>query len=222
MNPSRHRILCALICGLIAVSSGIGQEPAQEIEIHFEWVQLDHRAATKLISEHGGKKNAAAFRKALDDEPGAEVIESVLLRVENGVRAKVESGEKVHYAAKFATSKPNAKDPEDKVVTPGTVTGLDSQDVGPGVEVESTIAEDGKAVAIKATAEIVRYLGDRKIGDPAADHTITMPAFYTMGISTAIRIVDGEVALVGLMTPPPKVAATGKRVLLFMGAKILR
>ena len=197
----------------------------------FEWIELDHRMANKLIRKHGDQLSAKPLRKALGkliDAKQAKLVQTAYLNTEQKQRAKTRSIDE-HIA-------PTEYDPpelpmeitqntrkEDIVITPAFPTAYDVRDVGTKVELEPDISDDGKKVTLNIAQEIVNLLRDRdvrgnakKVPEPLA--VIKLPAYYVTKLQGKLTLNANDFTLAAMLTPPGK---TGKRILLIVRNQII-
>jgi hypothetical protein len=197
----------------------------------FEWIELDHRTANKLIRKHATRLNSDALREILEkmlDEEKAELLETVYFVSTDGQRAKIESVDEHLYPTEYdppeIPQKIHKDMPLDQIpISPANPTAFDVRNVGTTVEAEANVDRDGQSIDINLAPEIVQHLGDRTIGDPKTLHAalahVCQPQFYVVKIQTNLSLQNGEHALVGLFTPAGK---PDKRVMLIVRATVLR
>ena len=195
----------------------------------FEWIELDHRQANKLIRKHATQLDANELREVLEkmlDGEEAELVETAYFVSKNGVRAKVESIDEHIYPTEFdppeIPQKIHKDTPLEQIpVSPANPTAFDVRNVGTSAEAEAVAAPDG-TIQVNLAPEIVRHLGDRTIGDPQTLHAalahVYQPDFYVMKIATNLTLQDGDHTLLALFAPAGE---KDRRVMLIVRAKIL-
>ena len=196
----------------------------------FEWIELDHRSANKLIRKHANKISTNELREVLEkllDEEKASLAETAYFVAKDLKRAKVESVDEHIYPTEYdppeIPEKIHKDFPLDQIpIAPANPTAFDVRNVGTTVEAEAHIQPGGQIIALNLAPEIVKHVGDRTIGDPKTLHAalahIYQPDFYVMKIATNVHLSDGDHSLIGLFTPPGK---SDKRVMLMVRANIL-
>lgn len=202
-----------------------------DIGLLFEWIELDHRQANKLIRKHATQLDSNKLREILEtmlDEEKAELVETAYYISRNGVRSMTESVDEHIYPTEYDPPETPQKIPKDIPldqipITPANPTAFDVRNVGTTVETEAVINHADSTIAISLAPEIVRHVGDRTIGDPKTLHAalahVYQPDFYVMRLATDLVLQDGDHTLVSLFTPAGK---KDKRVMLIVRAKILK
>ena len=196
----------------------------------FEWIELDHRAANKLIRKHATQIRADKLRDVLEkmlDEKKAELVETAYLVSTKNQRARVESVDEhiypTEYDAPEIPQKIHKDIPLDQIpVSPANPTAFETRNVGTNVEAEAVISPSGDVIDLNLAPEIVQHLGNRTIGDPKTLHAalahVYQPDFYVMKIQTNLALHNGSHTLVSLFTPAGK---KDKRVMLLVRANVL-
>ncbi len=203
----------------------------QVVGLLFEWIELDHRQANKLIRKYATQLDANALREVLEtmlDEEKAELVETAYLVTDKGEKAQVTSVDEVIYPTEFdppeIPGRIHKDMPLDQIpIGPANPTAFDARNVGTTVTAEATINRGGSTINLNLAPEIVRHLGDKTIGDPKTLHAslahVYQPDFYVMKLQTNLILENGKHSLVSLFTPAGK---KDKRVMLMIRAKILK
>ena len=234
------------ILAVIALSaSGLNAEPGdkseakttkqqdtekQAVGLLFEWIELDHRQANKLIRKYATQLDANALREVLEtmlDEKKADLVETAYLVTDKGSEAQVTSVDEVLYPTEYDApeipQKIHKDMPLDQIpIGPANPTAFDVRNVGTTVTAAVTVNRSG-AINLNLSPEIVRHLGNKTIGDPKTLHAalahVYQPDFYVMSLATQLTLDNGKHCLISLFTPAGK---KDKRVMLIARAKILK
>jgi hypothetical protein len=221
-------MLAVLLAHASAGKPGENAPPAQAAFL-FEWIELGHRDANKLIRQHADQASGEKLREVLGrmiDEKTATLVQTAYLTTKYLQRAKTESVDEVIYPTEYDPPEIPQEvhqhtRPEQLVITPANPTAFDVRNVGTTVEIEPIISEDGKTISLELAPEIVKHLGDRSVSDPEtlpdSLKVIKLPAFYVMKLQTILKLAANDYTLAGMFTPPGK---TDRRILLIVRAKL--
>lgn len=202
----------------------------QAVGLLFEWIELDHRQANKLIRKHAIQLDADPLREALEtllDKGEASLVETAYLVSNRDRKSQVTSVDELLYPTEFdppeIPQKIHKDMPLDQIpIGPANPTAFDVRNVGTTVTAEITVNRSG-SIKLDLNPEIVRHLGDRTIGDAKTLHAslahVYQPDFYVMSLATQLTLDDGKHSLISLFTPAGK---KDKRVMLIARAKILK
>ncbi|MGI9242837.1 MAG: hypothetical protein ACR2RV_18715 [Verrucomicrobiales bacterium] len=198
-----------------------GDDNSYRVVAHFEWIQLGHRDANKLLNQNYNQRDASAMRASLETMirgGDAELVESAYLKSLPGQRTKTESVREHMYPTEFNPPElpANLKIEAASVRPAGaTPTAIDRRNVGTTVELEAQLDGRTRTAEINVAAEITAHLGDRQlVEDPPEEvANVILPDFYTMELQTNVRCFLGQSNLLGVFTPH---GDPGQRVLLFV------
>ena len=221
-----------LAVGMIALAPADDPETAKEeaepvqAAFLFEWIELDHREANKLVRRHADDPSAATLRKRLGKmirQKKARLAHSAYLHTRQLQRAKTESIDEHIYPTEFDPPEiPRESDDGEPVITPATPTAFDVRNVGTIVEIEPHVRSDGETISLNLAPEIVQHLCDRGVGGngeaaPEPLEPVKHPAFYVMKLQAELTVRAGDFTLAGMFTPPGQ---HGRRTLLIVHAKV--
>ena len=214
----------------VAAEAEPAPTPAQAAFV-FEWVEVDHRTANKLVRKHGDQLSARPLRAELGELIGtgkAKLLQTAYLNARHLQRAKTRSIDEHIYPTEYDPPeipmeiKRNQRI-EELITTPAFPTAFDVRDVGTKVEIEPEISGDGKTVTLNLAPEVVELLRDRdvrgnakKVPDPLA--VIRLPAFYLTRLKSELTLNANDFTLAAMFTPPGE---TGKRILLIVRNQII-
>ena len=228
--------LCLVIAAALT-STSLGDDPEWEnphrtqVAFLFEWIELDHREANKLIRKHATQVRAGALRKDLGEmvkKAKAQIVQTAYLITKSGQRAKTQAIDYHVYPTEYDPPEllmeidKNTR-PGELIITPANPTSFDSRSIGTTVEIEPVISKDGKFVELNLAPEIVTRLADRGVSPNDAQQVpkplapIKHPAIYVMKLHTQLTLAAGDFTLAGVFTPPGK---SDKRVMLMIHTKI--
>ena len=214
----------------------IKQVKRHKIVTHLEYISIGHREANKLLRAHWANRDAGELRAIMEDkiEKGeAELIESIYVKGLNGVRVKAASVQEHIYPTEWDPAEIPQKlrgyEVEIKA-TGANPTAFDVRNVGTTVEIEAQIGAEGQEISLNIAPEIVRFLGNRRMGDPENWESLppeirgmVMPDFSVMRLATSITAFNGQRNLIGLFNPPTTDNTdTGERVMLFVKVDVVR
>ena len=208
------------------------EQPATPIQAAFlfEWINLDHRTANKLVRKHATKLSAGELRKELAkliEADKAELAQTAYIASKHQLRAKTESIDELIYPTEYDPPELPARieknTPAEKLeIAPANPTAFDVRNVGTTIEIEPVISADGKTVSLNLAPEIVTHVEDRGVGDPKTVPkplaVIKHPLFHVMKSSSTLILAADDFTLAGVFTPPGK---PGKRTLLLVRTKVL-
>lgn len=217
------------------------EAPAEpQVRVQVEFIELSHQDLTDLMF---GEKMTASdneLRKQLTQlikDKKASVRETLLCTTRNGDKATTESVEEIIYPteydpAEIATpaSGEKKKDPTPAIIALDALgplpTAFETRNVGPTLEIEPTVSEDGKWIDLRFVAEIVEYSGNTIWVEWKGKHgntPIQMPDFYTMRINTSVILAKGQATLIGVLSPKDKNGAIdpSRKLMAFVKADIV-
>jgi len=209
---------------------------AQKVATHLEYISLDHREANRLLRKSWSKRDAGDLRATLAgmiEDGTAELVESSYLKTAPGLRAKLESTREHVYPTEWDPAEIPSKlvmDDVKIVPTGANPTAFEFRNVGINFEIEPQVEVDGQQINVNIAPEIVRYLGDRKVGDPDNWQNLppeikgmANPDFAVMKTATSVTVFNGQYNLIGLFNPPTADGVdTGKRVMLFVKVDVVK
>lgn len=207
------------------------------IALTAEWIEVELAALPALLHRHGGDADSSAFHAEVEKlitADKAKRIEVVYGRLTPGERASIQSVEEVIYPTEYDPPEiPNVitlRDTDSAKVprTAANPTAFETRLTGVHIEVDPSIEEDSGTIRLSLAPEHVEFIErDYHVPEAAAkggDHeqaALWMPRFYTMRVTTTIRLKPGTSALVGTFKPY-EAERHQQRLLLFVHARMIQ
>lgn len=217
--------------------------PAEpQVRVQVEFIELSHPDLTELMFGDKVATNDSELRKQLTQlikDNKASVRETLLCTTRNGDKATTESVEEIIYPTEYDPAQlpkpPSADEKKDAVQVPAITTldalgpcptAFETRNVGPTLEIEPTLSDDGKWIDLRFVAEIVEYSGNTIWVEWKGKHgntPIQMPDFYTMRINTSVILAKGQATLIGVLSPKDKNGAIdpSRKLMVFAKADIV-
>ena len=209
--------------------------PAVPFGINFtaEWIEVDLTSLPALLRKHGGEVDSTPLYEEVGElikSGKAKSVEVVFGRLNPfDDRCKIESIEEVIYPTEYDPAEiPNTvgldKDSDAALIpsTPPNPTAFETRNTGVTVELETAVDENNRFIDVNLAPEHVEFLErDYHVAEEDIDDSLLAavwsPRFYTMRITTRVRMKTNSIALVGTFTPHDE-ENTGKRLMLFIQA----
>jgi hypothetical protein len=189
------------------------------IQVQVEFIELPHKALTKLLFLADPKtSDGTALRKKLQEmveKDEAEVLETQVVVGKNGQKATNESIHEFIYPTEYQppglpeNNSGSAPDASPKTsIAPGEValpTAFGTRNLGSTLEVEGKLSHDNKFVELRFVPELVWHTGNTEwleskdaLGNVSK---VQMPDFYTIRTNTSVTCVPGQYQMVSVLSP---------------------
>jgi len=213
--------------------AAVDDEPLPEpksVAMLFEWIEVDHRVANKLLQKHTDLARANSLRNVLEemlDEGTAELLDTSFINTIPDVRSRISSERELIYVTsadppEIPQTFKGKLEGDVFPITPASPTAFDYRNVGTLIEVETSLRSRGRIIEARIAPEVVRYLGKSFMGQDRAPSNlqshILQPKFYKIGSPSSLALVHGQHALGGVFTPE---GDTDRRILLMVRANTL-
>lgn len=199
-------------------SDGLYEEVVRQVRVQVELIEVPHETLTKLLLKPRQGSDDSGLRQELAklaEEGKASVVETLLCTARSGEKSLAESIKEYIYPTEWEPAElPNeiyTTEAGDKVkidardvATGPTPTSFEKRNLGSTLEIEPTVASNGKLIDLRFTPEIVYHVGDETWSewkDKRGDASIRMPMMYTLRLSTAATVMDGQPLLVAALSP---------------------
>lgn len=239
MKTSNSLALAVLLACLpisIRAESKDSSDGIRVIDIRVEFVEMTEPEATEFLHAAKPPEDSLAWRVALDKllkEGRGKVVASTSVVTKSGQRATAESVQEHIYATEFDTP-PGRKEHSPPVpaglsaVDLPVATAFEMRPIGVRMEVDPVLGADGRTVDLNLAPEWTKFLGDDPIltvpHETGEREVQRMPRIYSMKVQTAVTLMDGGSALIGVNQPPTETgeADAGKRVLCFVSVRLVK
>ena len=229
LSPSLRHIIAGAWMVLVAVAPaqeatpefdplGESVELPRLVRVQAEFIEVAHETLTRLLLQprEGADDNALRQELAkLADEGKASVVETMLCTGRSGEKSLTESLKEYIYPTEYEPAEiPNeiyTTEKGDKVRSDGkdyatgpTPTSFETRNLGSTFEIEPTVGANNKIIDLRFAPEIVYHVGNEvwsEWKDKHGDASIKMPTMYTMRLTTAVTLVDGQPTLVAALSP---------------------
>lgn len=189
------------------------------VRVQVEFIEVSLEQFTDLMFGAKPAANDTELRKQvaqLINDGKASVMENLLCTTRDGQKATTESIEEFIYPTEYEPAElplvektkegETPKIDSDRVdeATGPTPTAFETRNLGPTLEIEPGISEDGKSIGMRLVSEIVHHIGDNIWAEwkgPHGNSPIQMPTFYTIRCNTNVTVADGRHALVAALSP---------------------
>ncbi len=194
------------------------------VQVQVEYIELAHEKLTDLMfMAKPATADATGLRQKLQElvkKGEARLLETQLVTGRSGERAAIESVDEHIYPSEAEPPEiPNhitiaEKNPEvaaellkamAALMTPATPTSFETRNVGSALESEPTTGDSGRIIDLRFAPELSWKTGrtvwqERK--DPLGNVSkIEVPQIYSIQVTTALTLNDGEYVLAGIATP---------------------
>jgi len=209
-----------------------GQRP--NIRISLQLIEVPHPALTELLAGKASSgENLHTQAMALVHSGSATVLETCVLTSPGGQKATVESIREMIYPTEYepptlAGSPPPWMDPANRfapAIRPDLFFAWETRNAGVSLEVEPSLAPDGKTVDLGFVPEIVDPVGLVtwvEYADEWGDCSTRMPIFDTLRTNTRLTLAPGHFELAAVLTPKPAAATPTalRKILVFVRADL--
>jgi len=193
------------------------------VQIQVEFIEIPHIAATKLLFGTRPKtSDATPLRTKLQElleKNEAKLLDTQLVVAKSGQKATAESIAEFIYPTEYEAAGPPAppRQASDQKPAPPKEqerpfdpvklipTAFDTRNVGSTLEVEPSLADDGKTVDLRLVPELIWCSGNtvwQETKDALGNVTkVEMPDFYSLRPNTQITCIGGQYTLLSLLSP---------------------
>lgn len=188
------------------------------IQVQVEFIDLPHKALTKLLLEAGATAaNGTALRMKVQemvDKDQAAVLETQLAVTKSTLKATTESIHEFIYPTEYEPQyTPPPGDSNGKNTAqlnafpsnPATPTAFSTRNLGSTLEIEPTVSEDGKIIDLRVFPELVWHTGDTiwaEFKDALGNVSQSkMPDIYTMRFNSQVTCADGKYLMIAVQSP---------------------
>ncbi len=212
----------------------------KQVQVQVEFVEMSHEALTKLLFLAKPKSSdATKLREQVLDmvsKNEAKVLETQIAVARSGQKATAESIHEFIYPTEYEPPKlpgSTGSDAGDAPKNPPewspgpTPTAFDTRNLGSSLEIEPTIGEDNRIVDLRFVPELVWHTGNviwhegkDSSGNP---FKVQMPDIYTLRLSTALTLINGQYTLAGVVSPKDEKGDTDmtRKVMIFVKGDVL-
>jgi len=188
------------------------------IRVQAEFIEVSHETLTRLLMKPREGADDTGLREELAklaDEGKATVVETMLCTGRSGEKSLTESLKEYIYPTGYEPAEiPNeiyttekgekVKGDGKEYATGPTPTSFETRNLGSTFEIEPTVGANNKVIDLRFAPEIVYHVGNEvwsEWKDKHGDASIKMPTMYTMRLTTAVTLVDGQPTLVAALSP---------------------
>ena len=211
-----------------------------QVQVQVEYLEMSHEALTKLLFLAKPKSSdATKLREQVQDmvsKNEAKVLETQIASARSGQKASSESIHEFIYPTEYAPPQFPDHSGSDAGNAPKnfpewspspTPTSFETRNLGATLEIEPTISEDNRIIDLRFVPELVWHTGNvtwqdgkDKFGNP---FKVEMPDFYTIRLSTALTLINGQYALAGVVSPKNEKGDTDmtRKVMVFVKGDVI-
>lgn len=203
-----------------------------QIQVMVEYVDLPHKALTKLMLESGKlTADGTALRmkvQELVDKNEARILETQLVICRSGERATTESIKESIYPTEY---EPPGYDPPAKQPSTWPISSVpcafETRNIGSHLEIEPAIQTGRKLVDLRLAPELIWHHDDTiwsEFKDTQGNVSqVKMPNFYTIRINTGCFCETGKFLLVAVVSPKDTngVVDATRKVMVFVKCDIM-
>jgi len=225
------RLFVIALAGCLAVIAlaAAADERPKNIRICIQFIEVAHPDLTEMLT---GPDTAGPLLHdkalALAKDGRAKLLETSVVMTRPGQKATVESIREVIYPAEYSPpGLPQAPPPpKQPLIRPDLYDAWETRNVGTTLEIEPSMAENGRNIDLRFVPEIVQLLRletFKEYVDQWGDASIRMPVFGTWRLNTSVSLLAGQFEMVGVINPKPNTPgpATTRKILVFARADIL-
>jgi len=213
---------CLVICLAGFFLGDAVARDGDSIRCSFEWIEVSLEDLDVLLAKKESTLPGGPIRDELDQwiaEGRAAVVRTAMVAARSGHRAKVESGDTIHFAEAFTA--PQA-DGDGTLRARPVPDSTKARLVGVSVELDPVLDLKRARVEVSLAAEIVTQTGHRRFGNDIAE--VEVPEFHSMKTVTRLSLRNREPRLVGTFAPPDSLRPEGRasadpRLILFVTAE---
>jgi hypothetical protein len=189
------------------------------VRVQVEFIEVSLEQFTDLMFGAKPAANDTELRKQLDQlikHGKANIIENLLCTCMDAQKATTESIEEYIYPTEYEPAELPLVEPKKEGETPKidrehvldalgpTPTAFETRNLGPTLEIEPKVSEDGKTIDLRFVPEIVYHVGNNVWAEWKGKHgnsPVQMPTFYTVRCNTAVTLANGRHALAAALSP---------------------
>ena len=201
-------------------NTAVAADSTKHVRVQVEFINVSHEQFTELMFGPKPPANDGELRQQvaqLIKDGKATIMETLLCTGRSGQKASSESIEEFIYPTEYepaalpsgnqVKNEGSLNQVESKfrdLATGPTPTAFDTRNVGSTLEIAPTLSSEGKIIDLRFTPEIVYHVGNEVWSEWKGEHgnsPIQMPTFYTLRMTTAVTIGDGEYMLAAALSP---------------------
>jgi len=188
----------------------------RQVRVQVEFIEMSHEELTNLMIKPRAGANDQDLRDActkLVEQNKATILETASIIARSGDKASTESITEFIYPIEWKPYElPNqlevpGSDEAPKaleLIPQPTPTAFETRNLGTTLQVEPTLGEDSKNIALRLAPELVYHVGNENWSQwqtKKGDGSIKVPTMYSLRLSTALTMIDGQPCLVAVQSP---------------------
>lgn len=234
----KNKLLLSLLLGFGSLNAWSEPEPSPSklIQVQVEFIELPHKALTKLLFLAEPKTtNGTALRKKLQEmveKDEAEVLETQVVVCKNGRKATNESIQEFIYPTEYEPPDiPGGHPPKGRAISArkdhATPLGFETTNLGSTLEVETILTRDEKRVELRFLPEMIWHTGNTvwlETKDERGNVSkIEQPDIYKIAFNTSVTCVPAQYLMASVLSPKNAKgdADLNRKVMVFVKCDVL-
>lgn len=189
---------------------------ARQVRVQVEFIEMSHEELTNLMIKPRAGANDQDLRDActkLVEQNKATILETTSIIARSGDKAATESITEFIYPTEWKPYElanqleaPESDEaPKALEFIPQPIpSAFETRNLGTTLQVEPTLGEDSRTIALRLAPELVYHVGNENWSQwvtKKGDGSIKMPSIYSLRLSTALIMIDGQPCLVAVQSP---------------------
>ncbi len=184
----------------------------QQIGVLIECVTAGRQQVHELLAKHRAVANDSSLRRAVEGlirKGSASVTELAYVVTRSGIQAQVESVVEIMYPTAWEPPEISQElrgplEDGNVIVSPATPTSFQTRDIGLSLKVTPRIGPNPDLIDLDLDLRAVNHMGNDAQGDGLAQ--IQHARFHSKEVIQQLAMVNGQVSLVGILSPPENAA----------------